>query len=35
LATYGILLAGLMISPLIMWIISETSGEFQKKPFKK
>ncbi len=35
LATYGILLAGLMISPLIMWIISEKSGEFQGKLLKK
>ncbi len=34
LATYGILLAGLMISPLIMWIISKTSGEFQEKLIK-
>ena len=34
LATYGILLAGLMISPLIMWIISEKSGEFQGKLLK-
>jgi hypothetical protein len=34
LATYGILLAGLMISPLIMWIISKTSGEFQGRLFK-
>jgi NADH-ubiquinone oxidoreductase chain 1 len=35
LATYGILLAGLMISPLIMRIISKTSGEFQEKLVKK
>lgn len=34
LATYGILLAGLVISPLIMWIISEKSGEFQGKLLK-
>jgi formate hydrogenlyase subunit 4 len=34
LATYGILLAGLMFSPLIMWIISKTSGEFQEKLVK-
>jgi len=34
LATYGILLAGLLISPLIMWIISKTSGEFQGRLFK-
>jgi len=34
LATYGILLAGLMISPLIMWIVSEKSGEFQGTLFK-
>jgi formate hydrogenlyase subunit 4 len=34
LATYGILLAGLMISPLIMIIISKTSGEFQEKLVK-
>jgi hypothetical protein len=34
LATYGILLAGLMISPLIMWIISKTSGEFQGRLLK-
>jgi formate hydrogenlyase subunit 4 len=34
LATYGILLAGLMISPLITWIISKTSGEFQEKLLK-
>jgi hypothetical protein len=34
LATYGILLAGLMISPLIMWIISKTSGEIQGRLLK-
>jgi len=34
LATYGILLAGLMISPLIMWIISKTSGELQGRLLK-
>lgn len=34
LATYGILLAGLRISPFIMWIISKTSGEFQVKLIK-
>jgi len=34
LATYGILLAGLTISPLIMRIISNTSGEFQEKLVK-
>ena len=34
LATYGILLAGLMISPLIIWIICEKSGEFQGKLLK-
>lgn len=34
LATYGILLAGLKISPLTMWIVSEKSGEFQEKLFK-
>lgn len=34
LSTYGILLAGLVISPLIMWIISKTSGELQEKLLK-
>lgn len=34
LSTYGILLAGLMISPLIMWIISKKSGELQEKLLK-
>lgn len=34
LATYGILLAGLRISPLIMWIISKKLGEFQEKLVK-
>lgn len=34
LSTYGILLAGLTFSPLIMWIISNTSGEFQEKLVK-
>jgi uncharacterized membrane protein YhdT len=30
LSTYGILLAGLTISPLITWVISKTLGEFQE-----
>lgn len=30
LSTYGILLAGLMISPLITWVISKTLGQFQE-----
>jgi NADH-ubiquinone oxidoreductase chain 1 len=34
LATYGILLAGLMISPLVTWVIRSTSGEFQEKLVK-
>ena len=31
LSTYGILLAGLMISPLITWVISKTLGQFQER----
>ena len=30
LSTYGILLAGLMISPLITWVISKILGQFQE-----
>lgn len=33
LATYGILLAGLAISPLIMWIISENRVNFKENFF--
>ena len=34
LSTYGILLAGLAISPLITWVISKTLGEFQETLLK-